>query len=196
MVERACDFCDRLGGDPAGRPWYDFRILGSTASFVVVAALGALVPGHIMIVTRDHLVSMARLPTSALNELHSTFFDWVGVVEELWGQCIAFEHGGDQTGGCVVHAHLQILPIPSAGQLPETRPCPAASFRDLGLLVAQEPYLLLWENGQLSTVGLRPLPGQYMRRVIAGRLGRLGKWDYLAFPNLENMNETVWAISH
>jgi diadenosine tetraphosphate (Ap4A) HIT family hydrolase len=189
-----CDFCDRLGGLHPGRPWYDFRILDSDDTFVVVVALGALAPGHIMIVTQDHHDSMAELPAEGIHRLETVASEWAARLRRRWGKAFLFEHGGRTRGGaCIFHAHLHLLPlarppIASAGRL-------LRRISDLPVVTQGRPYLLL-SDGVDMRVDTNPESGprRSMRRVIADFLGRPDEWDYLVFPNLDNVRLTVQGL--
>ena len=116
LSDLSCEFCLRLGRSNPNRPWFDFFELGGSESFVVVAALGALTPGHIMIVSRRHVERLADLALAELIEVDDVAGEWLSKLVDNWGCSVFFfEHGGrSETGerACIAHAHLQMLPLP------------------------------------------------------------------------------------
>jgi diadenosine tetraphosphate (Ap4A) HIT family hydrolase len=194
-MARNCDFCLRLNGTMPERPWFDFAEVGSSRDFVVVVAMGALAPGHVLIVSRRHIERMADLDSGELADLDEVLIFWQSKLNSKWrDRRFVFEHGGrssTSSSSCIAHAHIQMLPLPfnpiatyegfirldSVGEL--------RSYRGLD-------YLLIWERDAIYLRELRPgQTGQFFRRRISEMLGHADAWDYLAFPNLDVMQLTL-----
>src|SRR5690242_1505151 len=62
----SCVFCDAQ--DAHGSSRLENSELLNSEHFVLMPALGPLVPGHVLIVSRDHALSLAALGTSVLTE--------------------------------------------------------------------------------------------------------------------------------
>ena len=190
-----CDFCLRLNGLMPERPWFDFAEVDSSASFVTVVALGALTPGHILVVSRRHVERIADLNVDELIELEDVLIRWRFELAKRWIKPrLVFEHGGRSStllAGCVAHSHVQVLPLDvnpvsslngfaQISSIAELR-----SFRQLD-------YMMVWDQRGIFVSKLqRPQAGQFFRRRISEMLGRADSWDYLAFPNLEVMKLTL-----
>jgi len=180
------------------RPWFDFAEVGSSDSFVVIAAMGALTPGHILIVSRRHVERIADLELDELTDLQSLWAYWHSKLDRKWAEPkFVFEHGGrssTSSASCIAHAHIQMLPLafdPIASYDDFARMssvCELQSYRSLD-------YIMIWGR---DGIFLRELPstqiGQFFRRQISAMLGRPDSWDYLAFPNLEAMQTTITQL--
>lgn len=184
-----CDFCLRLSGEMPERPWYDFSVVGQQGElFYVVLALGALAPGHVMIVTRSHVDCMAQLPSGSLRDLESAVSIWTRTINEIWGRpCFIFEHGGPSydcgSGACVSHAHLQIVPLLVNPIRAASRFKSFESLADALIYAEASSYLLYAWGGEFHVLRDCNVPGQFFRREISTSLGRPDDWDYITFPN-------------
>ena len=192
MRQADCDFCLRLHNNVPERPWYDFLVLDQQAAFCTVLALGALTPGHIMIVSRHHYDCMADLSSETIDQLGELVNYWMHITAKAWtAPCFLFEHGGSSekypSGACIMHAHLQILPLaadPIGGSV-ETQTF--SSLSEALTYARGASYLLYAWEGRFRVAKDRLFPGQFLRRKIANGLGRHDEWDYLMFPNYANM---------
>jgi len=102
----ACEFCEKM--EPSDREWFDFHILHADADFITVACLGAIVPGYLMILPRQHTLSMASV-TAAEHEGLATYLQFIASVQaQAWAYPTIFEHGScgqirsGVIGSCIV----------------------------------------------------------------------------------------------
>jgi len=56
-------------------------------------------------------------------------------------------------------------------------------------------YLLLAEPGRTVQYFADPGVSQYFRRKIAARMGSPDEWDYLLFPRMHNVEQTMRALN-
>jgi hypothetical protein len=190
MGKMECDFCMRIDGRMPERPWYDFFTLDQCSGFSAVLALGALTPGHIMVVSRRHVECMADLSSEAIDQLNDMVNYWTRIIAEVWlAPCLLFEHGGPSysclSGACITHAHLQILPLSADPIRWLGRTRAFSSLPDALAYARGSAYLMYAWGGRFHVAKSHPVPGQFFRRQVAGALGRQEEWDYLAFPNYE-----------
>ena len=88
------------------------RLVASTENFFVIAAIGAFVPGYVMIITKKLLPSLALIEDNQKGEL-----DWLinilsNSIGEVYKKKITmFEHGMCACIGGLDRAHLHIMPI-------------------------------------------------------------------------------------
>lgn len=88
------------------------RLIASTENFFVIAAIGAFVPGYVMIITKKLLPSLALIEDSQKDEL-----DWliktlsVSISEVYQKKVALFEHGMCACIGGLDRAHLHIMPM-------------------------------------------------------------------------------------
>ncbi len=88
------------------------RLIASTENFFVIAAIGAFVPGYVMIITKKLLPSLALIEDNQKDEL-----DWLinilsnSITEVYKKKIVMFEHGMCACIGGLDRAHLHIMPI-------------------------------------------------------------------------------------
>lgn len=195
-AEADCEFCNGLQG--LERDWYDFRILDENNGFVTVAALGSLVPGMVLIVPKRHVPSMALLSSLERKQLYA----FEGVIskrlEEIWERPILFEHGSSEeevrVSACIDHAHWHLTPGRFQLDDPVSDFHQISSFEDVLEMPHRSGYLAFrdqrgWFYSQA------PRCSQFFRRLIASELERPSEWDYLVYPGLDNIRETIEKLA-
>jgi len=201
----SCRFCNiilnhRLSECEAIQiPIYD-TLLFETESFIVIPALGALVPGYLMIVTRNHLHSMAYCSEAELIELTDVIRYLNTLIKETFAiSPILFEHGSaigcvNKSGCCVEHAHLHIVPVNLSEKSRIVENTSAIKIPDLQALriYCGKPYLLyVNENNQYYVSSDTILPSQFMRQWVAKEIGCPLKYDWRRFEFIDNISATV-----
>jgi ATP adenylyltransferase len=211
VVNSKCVFCMKFGEDAgAQREWFDAE-LANLGDFVVVPSLGPFAEGCLMILTRHHYCSMAHLPAAQLARLAVLKSEVREVVTSHYRAPIVFEHGpsvpiGDAgfpicSGGCCIdHAHFQVLPIEVdlLAMLKERHTMvPLSDLSDLaGFAVRRRPYVYFEDQqGRMYVGEAEGVPRQYLRRLIAERLGIPDRWDYDFFPNDEMIAATIGRLT-
>lgn len=193
-----CLFCC-VASLPEGQlPWHDRPVIKEPGIGAVIPAVGAFVPGYVLISPAQHRSSLQNLPA----EVAFRFVDFVGGVlariEAIFGPATIFEHGSCRSeerrrSACLTHSHIHIVPG-------------AYSFGTLGLPVRLyggfsdlllagdgeklDGYLMFREPG--GPVCYAPDLGvsQYFRRHIARVLDCPDEWDYALFPRWDNVRVT------
>ena len=191
-----CPFCDegagghsallrkRLGGKLAG------RVVTTTENFVVLCDLGPLVVCHVLIVPKQHLLSLGAIENSK---------HWTELIElkgqtrlalaQLVAQPVFFEHGSNsfrRGGTSVEHAHLHAVPgnIGLSDSLQGFEVTQISDLRSLRLWAARDIPYLLFENTvgvMLVAEGVENIPRQFMRREAVRLLGLPSSyWDWTA----------------
>lgn len=200
----SCRFCDLITNHVLAdkqklTPIYD-TIIYETSNFFVTPALGSLVPGYIMIISRKHIPSMAYVSENEMDELLGIVKHFRDLITKKFNVSpILFEHGSaidcfNKAANSIDHAHLHIVPINMKKESEIIQnshafkiPCFEAvtSFRD-------EPYFLyINENNQHYLSHDIVLPSQYMRKWIAKEIGNSLEWDWRQFEFTNNVMETV-----
>ena len=94
-------------------PFLHNQKLLETNRFIVLPSLGPLMPGHVMVVGREHQNSLASMGREALEE-YEELANRLRVAPFLRdGVPLEAEHGStanDKAGACVVHTHVHWLP--------------------------------------------------------------------------------------
>ena len=176
--------------------------------FAALPTRGAVVPGWLLVVTKQHRLSLGSVPAEQRDELVEFASAVRGVVERAFGPAVAFEHGPVASGlrvGCGVdHAHLHVVPTDAdlrAGAAAEF-PGPISwtrvgSVADTAHWVRRgQSYLFVEEADGAAWVGTAAeLPSQLFRKVIARAVGAPERFDWNVYPELGNVAATVRALA-
>jgi diadenosine tetraphosphate (Ap4A) HIT family hydrolase len=198
-----CLFCQVNAADDQQLPWHDRPLIRQDRIGVAMCAVGAFVPGYVLISPAQHESSVQALAAEAAPDFLAFVDSVVDAVEHIYGPTTLFEHGSCRAAerrrsACITHSHIHVLPgVYSFNRLG----LPARSLgtlADLGKIPPAERadgYLMYREPG--GSVQYSPDAGisQYFRRHIARALGRPDDWDYALFPHWENIRATQAAFS-
>ncbi|MCP4303812.1 MAG: hypothetical protein GY788_02820 [bacterium] len=195
-----CRFCSYWGpGGAVEDPVFDEPVLQNEA-FVVIPALGTIVTGYVLIVPRNHFLSMSQIPGPErifLREVISSVAVATaphGAVDGL----LVYEHGDNGSGQrarpCIEHAHAHVLPSGyGLGASFERSLCrradAPASIADLERDPGEDYHYLSY-GGRASIYFDCRLGSQYMRKQLASRVGVQGHWDWAIEPLPENAART------
>ena len=217
VVAPGCSFCAEIH-DPAlglhrevipGSPTR--RILAESAHWLLVPTIGALAPGHLLIVSREHYPACLHAPLEARRELERFLASVAERLRELYsGPVVCFEHGESagslkgRSGSCIDHAHLHVVPAPPSfvshltGRGTGWRR--VESFAASGASASDgHAYLLAGELFPRNRIFIREAPGvvppQLLRRVLSSELHTGQSWNWRIHPQPENFLQTIidWA---
>ena len=196
-----CIFCNKFGdtGSQKRDPVFD-KILCKNDSFLVVPAMGSLVPGYLLILTRGHFTSMARLPPEMLRELTRLKDRVRDRLQNSFGPLVFFEHGmicsSNNAGNSIGHAHMHAVPFRGdlLGKILADHD--ALSIRNFDDIIRQynrnHSYVFFEDqNGNMYIIDDANVPSQYVRRLLAEDLGRPGKWDWAVCTFPEHAHATI-----
>jgi diadenosine tetraphosphate (Ap4A) HIT family hydrolase len=199
-----CRLCHILGADGAANVW-DKPVLEST-NFVAVPSLGALVPGWVLLLPKNHYLTMGAVPVSAIAEMEEVKWGLVSLLRQAYGELCAFEHGPSgpsrEVGCGVDHAHLHFVPINidlgsavlpllprgagwSEGDLSD---CRRAFESGLDYLYLEQPL----GRGRIAVH--KRFGSQLFRRVVASHLGIDNEYNWRDYPKIDNIVTTVRAL--
>lgn len=187
-------------------PWN--RALAESKSFIAFPSLGSMVAGWLLIVPRRPMLNMRELNTDERSEFHEFATMLISKLSSFSGEVYAFEHGNTTLGGpvgCGVdQAHTHLVPLDfdlidaAVATLDEnirwTDVGNVATFADA--IPSSGEYVSIWRPSDgrgLSGALLEPR-SQWVRRVIANRLGREGTWDYKTNPETHNLMQTLKVL--
>ncbi|MDE2796796.1 MAG: hypothetical protein OXL34_18420 [Gemmatimonadota bacterium] len=200
-----CRFCAIADGQPSH--WTD-SVLFETQSYVVIASIGAIVPGWTMVVPREHTLNLSgALLDPEFSDLRIRV---AAILTKEYPACTVrfFEHGAQTPTtriACGVdHAHLHLVPLArSLGPSLRHQPTPA-TWRHLPLstipeAVAGSEYLLYSDDAQrLNPPCWLALPtnpvSQFFRRTLAAIAGKPEHFDYREHPFLSNVASTQHTL--
>ena len=171
--------------------------------FLVVPTLGMLVPGWLLIITKEHYLNMGLVPDDFYPELEEVRKAVRLKLKEKFGSTVVFEHGpgrpGESSGCGIDHAHWHVVPL-SVDLLPEleTR-FPGrriANTLEIKRGLSEATTYIFYEN-QIEEAYLflaNGLPCQFFRRLIAEKIGKGEHWDWHNEPGLSNIVTTLQQL--
>jgi ATP adenylyltransferase len=197
-----CAFCRTIEFGPAIRE--EWAVLAEDLEFVAVPSVGALVPGWLLVLPREHALSMAALPRDEFARLERFSHDVASRVADEYGPAAMFEHGpadhGRPTGCGVDHAHMHVVPALGMDLLRATQQhfprlawtsisdlAPARAAVESGL---DYLYLRTESGEQWLSVGV-DMPSQAFRRVIAREQGRPHEFNWRSHPHMDVVRQTI-----
>jgi len=172
-------------------------IVFETQNFAVIPSLGHLVEGYLLIVPKEHLLSIGALSTDKFTELSDVIEQIRSLIEPIYGPTILFEHGpaspARRAGCCTDHAHLHIVPA-KVDLLAPVRPFflwrPIHALSDLKAFYDNhEPYLFIQGADAVMHACPAPLvPSQFLRKALANCLGKPREWDWRSYPAIDGIS--------
>ena len=196
-----CRICDKVL-----RPISDAiedTVLRSNAHFICIPALGALVPGYVILASKRHVTSITNLFDTEILSLKQLIRDLVAVPTYQEGY-ILFEHGTPNASGggaCIHHYHLHLVPKHNftlsgiEDRLPmDTRRVLLPGVTAIHLQALSTGYLLL-SDGTTTVVHFSDeIPTQLIRRIIAEYLGIEDQWNWVIYPHMDRVAKTIDAV--
>jgi inosine/xanthosine triphosphate pyrophosphatase family protein/diadenosine tetraphosphate (Ap4A) HIT family hydrolase len=179
------------------------RIVYEDEHFVVMPPLGEFMEGGLLLLAREHILSLARLPPAQFDRLERLLVAIQRALIKHWGVApLVFEHGPapDSSKGvcCVDHAHLNIFPAAVQVQphLAGRMNLSLGPLSDLAKLRRAEfGYLFIQENGGIRRAyDGRDVPTQLVRRIITAQLGLPDRWDWRDYLGREELLATYNAL--
>ncbi len=176
-------------------------VLFESKNFVVFPSLGQIVEGYLLIAPKKHFISMGGIPANLYPELERVRKKVKKVLTKHYGAALFFEHGPiSQTkkgGCCVEHAHFHAVPAKMdifKDLAQHFRYTKINSYKSLKQQFLKGiPYLFLEDNsGQryLFPISI-PIPSQYIRKIIAKKIGDPNRWDWKTCLGLAELKKTV-----
>jgi diadenosine tetraphosphate (Ap4A) HIT family hydrolase len=188
-----CPFCAIVddGVSPVWRYLFpdaaDSEVVWSSDLFTVALDTAPIVEGHLLLISNDHITSLAGNIHEAAAMLEDAKAAAENLVSEVYGDFTYFEHGAlsftRHAGACVDHAHLHILPgsynilADISRDYPELKrySCYEDALRDL----ARTPYLLFGtSNIGVYGVSAPVCSTQYLRKLVSFRAKVTDKWNW------------------
>ena len=193
------DFCCRLGEE------YDSKknVLYESENFFVIPTTGQMgIEGYLLLCSKKHYIGVGDIPKEQIPELELVLKKIKKVILENYdSKVIVFEHGPklncNKGGGCLDHSHLHIVPtkidilefLKKNFELKEIK-----DFNKLKeIYKAQKSSYMFFENqeGKRYLIEVKiPIPSQYLRQVIASKMG-IKEWDWKVYPDNKTFEKTI-----
>ncbi|HXZ41189.1 MAG TPA: HIT domain-containing protein [Terriglobales bacterium] len=191
---RLPDFCDAE---------IDSRILHETNRFVVLPDISPLVPGHVMIVPKAHILCYGAIEATAWDEFLGIVNAARAIIKQYYGPPVILEHGTSPLAPVadhVTHAHLHIVPadIDIRDSFLNFNTTTIASLSDLSHWAARNEEYLYFE----SCAGERMVADRivnikrlFIRSEVARRIGIPDPlWDWRRHILSDNLRSTVKTL--
>jgi predicted house-cleaning noncanonical NTP pyrophosphatase (MazG superfamily)/diadenosine tetraphosphate (Ap4A) HIT family hydrolase len=207
-VDASCTFCAQYvlrTQENFWRQWgqrfgQESDVIIETDQLLVIAGLGALVEGYVLLLPRDHYLSIGALPKDQISEIAKAKGILSSRLRHLYGQIICFEHGMSsfgKAGGCIDHAHIHMIPCDHdfrtylQSSFPEYK---LTNLTELDRFAQATSGYLYYEDSGGSMFVYTPnsqLPSQYLRRMWAQFMERPHEWDWGLYIGEENVAQTI-----
>lgn len=110
LTKTDCKICNALSAK--GREHFFNTVFIESANFAHITALDPTTPGHTLVVSKRHFVSLSEMDSKEIVELQ----DFINNIlrSKNVTDFMLFEHGGanqERGGSCVFHMHIHILPF-------------------------------------------------------------------------------------
>lgn len=195
----SCRLCDAQNHKALKDKVYNRRLF-ETQHFVIIPALGPLVVGHVMVVSRCHIPSLLSAGSRIRNDYDHLMALLRTIPPYRDNDLLEAEHGalsGNSGGACIEHAHVNIFPKLGRYSAMFDGTYPIAGSSDAFPKRAPDfPYVLLRGSSGFRIYDATSAGSQAIRRGLCGLLG-LPDWDWRVEPNLELIEQTValWSSS-
>jgi diadenosine tetraphosphate (Ap4A) HIT family hydrolase len=185
-------------------PLLGSRVVWDLGKHVSIPSIGALAPGHLLVIPRDHITSWAQAEQDHQTR-EQALVAVRAVVESHFGPTVAFEHGSasdGSSGGCgITHAHVHIVPCRWIGGPPQRvvgleweAVDPKTWTLTTGL--ANADYLMFSPQAdQTFLAPIESIPSQWLRQQVGIALGH-NNWDWRADTAGQELRTTLdWMRS-
>lgn len=209
-----CDLCQEIGlggtavtGTCVGneqRPGYS-RLIRRTSVVDVLAGLGSVIPGYVLLMPRRHVRSIGELTIPEISHVFDAAWRMADrIVRVFGGSVVLVEHGSSghehgPSGACIDHAHIHLFPLdtginPSLFKVADIRPI--NDLAELSALARQRKnYYYCASDRAKGYLAVEPeLRSQQARRTWATAVGRPYEWDWGLFPFLSNAQLTAMRL--
>lgn len=207
MSSEVCGFCcegariieAKYNGAPINRKLFE------TDNFYITVSIGAIVEGHLLVIPKQHYLSMGELPKELMEELKMIYQKLQNLLIYHYGmKVMAFEHGTgrktDISAASVSHAHLHILPITdSLIEDIKKNDCllrELDDFSDLSVYAdSGKSYMFYIDvNQKMFCIENESLPSQFFRKLVAEKFD-LGEWNWRKDYKEHNIYKTVEKLA-
>lgn len=172
-------------------------VLAAGPGVQLLPTLGMLVPGHLLVISNEHLLSMADLGQDALARVSAWLTQTENILSRAFGSYVRFEHAGTADGcnsACVDHAHIHLLPL---GDVFAEKMKAALDWTSLPNYEALPEHV---QNGY-SYLGVAErhfvysgfLESQWIRRRASNFLGR-DDWDWYLTRDKDDLQKTLEVL--
>jgi diadenosine tetraphosphate (Ap4A) HIT family hydrolase len=169
----------------------------------VLPSLGQIVEGYLLIMPKGHYRSFALLDEELFEEAESVYSETEAILRRTYTRPIFYEHGmgysASGNGCCVDHAHIHAIPVSLslfARLEQEFEWSNIQKLEDLSRMVKGTHYLFVQDSSQQKRVYYASnVKAQYIRHIVAEQLGTPDKGDWMLYPGVEEVLNTIRRLS-
>ena len=173
-------------------------IIEENENFIVLPAIGALVDGYLMIVSKKHINSMSKLKENERIEYEFLIEKYRNKFKNIYNKFpIIFEHGSpikdsDMKASSVIHAHTHIVNHQFFDESIIIKNLNFKRLANFKYLSKEQNYIMYINQENICYVSYNFEPvSQMMRKLIAKDLGYENKFDWKKEIFIENINSTI-----
>jgi len=180
---------------------YGNKILYESDNFVVFPSLGQIVEGYLLITPKKHYIAIGEIPSELYPELDFVCKKVRKVISDNYEKPIFFEHGPisseKRAGCCIEHAHFHAVPVKVdilSDLAKYFKYHKIKTFADIKKQFKKGiPYFYYESNVGKRYVFEVPksIPSQYIRRIIASKIGKPEIWDWGIYLGLDELLKTI-----
>ncbi len=199
-----CRLCHNSLFQNSMEPWN--KPVFESPNFIVLASLGALIEGWLLLVPKEHFICIGAVPESLTSELQEVKSIVVSALQQTYGKVCAFEHGPSAANlsiGCGVdHAHLHLVPLSfdlasvASSFLPENLRWSEAGLKECQkTFLRGQDYLYLEQPMGAGRISTHPrFGGQIFRRAIAAQMGVSDQFNWRDYPQIQCVSATIGKL--
>lgn len=195
---RLCALCSSIS-EPSNS--WD-RPIFESQNFVAIPSLGSLVEGWLLVVPRQHFISIGALTTDLREEFTTFKLDVTARMSSAYGDICAFEHGPGaphRDVGCGVdHAHVHLVPLCFDLMDAATACLPGVAWETASWSACNRAaaegldYLFIEQPARVGRIAVAQQFGsQVLRRAIALRIGRPDQFNWRTHRHEVNIERTI-----
>lgn len=193
IIAERCVLCDEVAREPLALSSLlavPIEVVAESSNFLLIPDIRPIVPGHLLLISRQHHSSVARVQEELRHELKRFKEDVQAFLQSKHEEFFWFEHGSGTSPGsnscCVRHAHLHFIPVRPRAVDEYLRRVSLSNALEKGasgieaLFAAKDDYIYFERrDGSCILVEkpFRPLPRQLARMVVARQEG-MADWDW------------------
>ncbi|MES9948583.1 MAG: HIT domain-containing protein [Candidatus Thiodiazotropha sp.] len=165
--------------------------LAESPRLLMIPDISPVVPGHSLIITKYHCTAFSQISPESCREVQDFKSLASGIIKKRYGIApFFFEHGTKpgsvSSAACISHAHIHVLParINVTKHLSQfsQKPITFHDTREQDLLNDINADYLYYEDSSgmacLIRNFLKPLPRQFIRRIVVQEIGISASWNW------------------
>ena len=194
--KKDCAYCRHMGRKPGEFKYGYNRTVYESENFIVLPTVGEFIKGYLLIIPKEHIMSLAELPSELKDEFLEVYNDVITMLKLTYDidEFLVWENGTGNGGlgkakSSIVHAHVHVAPsklvfedIKKASSFPFTK----ISYNEI-FSYGNHSYLLVQGSSTNEWfINDNPdlyIPRQYVRQLVAQEYNLTGDtWNWRINP--------------